>query len=401
MGKYVWDICETENCNAHKGKGADYHYHGDPYGTRCLYSSASVENNHPSLYGFSLDGVPIYGRYTAESQDNQALPLDRCGGHTHGSYGYHYHSEVDTTGSFIKYMQGPSNCWRGDITKIPNFWDNSGRQANYDNAKSATRYVTAQRTDYELLKPCCGSTDFYVTGITKLNLIEGATTAVDLGSGSGPGPSGSGSGSASAPNQNNQNNSVSGSTMSMGSNSSNSVISYSFTTGNTNSYMCKQLGISVLNENLACAQADSGEVSNGHNILTCNNGGVIKCFAFASLGKTGGSCSGDKFSEDGNVGSDVAYLPADVAQSAIGKSSISFTLTQTTVNGIVSGFPSQGPIPKLKVLAMCSVATQAAGNTNSPKSASSGNLQNGAHRVLNIGFFNFVLILMMLSFVLF
>lgn len=46
--------CEIDNCNAHAGKGYDYHYHGDPFhpntGT-CMYSPAdySVDYTHPPL----------------------------------------------------------------------------------------------------------------------------------------------------------------------------------------------------------------------------------------------------------------------------------------------------------------------------------------------------------------
>ena len=39
-GQAAWVSCEVDRCNAHSGKGDDYHYHGDPYGTRCLYRCA-------------------------------------------------------------------------------------------------------------------------------------------------------------------------------------------------------------------------------------------------------------------------------------------------------------------------------------------------------------------------
>ena len=32
-GHWVWDVCEADKCNAHVGRGGDYHYHGDPVGT--------------------------------------------------------------------------------------------------------------------------------------------------------------------------------------------------------------------------------------------------------------------------------------------------------------------------------------------------------------------------------
>ena len=31
-GESVWSRCEADYCNAHSGKGEDYHYHGDPFG---------------------------------------------------------------------------------------------------------------------------------------------------------------------------------------------------------------------------------------------------------------------------------------------------------------------------------------------------------------------------------
>ena len=36
----------------------------------------------------------MYGRYTSASQDGFSTALDGCGGHTHGTYAYHYHSFV-------------------------------------------------------------------------------------------------------------------------------------------------------------------------------------------------------------------------------------------------------------------------------------------------------------------
>lgn len=391
VNRYVWEICEVENCNAHVGKGGDYHYHGDPYGKRCLYSPANDENNHPGLYGYSLDGIPIYGRYTAAGQDSQALALDKCGGHTHGNYGYHYHSQVETSGDFIKYMQGPSNCWRGDISKIPNFWDDSGRQANYDNSKTKTRYIVSQRSDYEALKPCCGSTDYYTTSGFTLNLIENQTTAVETGS----------SASAPAPNPAGSNTSSTGATNVspiQTNTSNNKVINYTFTTSNDLSYTCSSMGIEVKNEFLSCAQADAESStssstqasSNSNNILKCSNDGVIKCFAFASLGKTSGSCAGDNFKDDGTLNTDVIYLPNDIGQSILNKNSYTFQLTQTTLNGISTGYPEKGPLPKLKVLAMCStphvsvIAVTDANSSASTGNPSSVNFINGEYIKYNI-----------------
>ena len=119
-----WKNCEVDACNAHAGQGADYHYHGDPYGPTCLYNIDGVTNNHPKIIGFSMDGFTIYGRYTNASQEGQAIDLDYCGGHTYGNYSYHYHQWVDETSlAYPQFWSGPKFCWKGDISKIPNFWD--------------------------------------------------------------------------------------------------------------------------------------------------------------------------------------------------------------------------------------------------------------------------------------
>lgn len=67
-GESAWDSCEVDYCNAHAGKGEDYHYHGDPFGSNCAYTDASYTNNHPSKVGMGADGYPIHGRYTTDSQ---------------------------------------------------------------------------------------------------------------------------------------------------------------------------------------------------------------------------------------------------------------------------------------------------------------------------------------------
>ena len=65
-GTSVWDSCEADFCNAHSGKGEDYHYHGDPFGTKCVYGPKDYptkSTGHPPFMGMSLDGYPIHGRY--------------------------------------------------------------------------------------------------------------------------------------------------------------------------------------------------------------------------------------------------------------------------------------------------------------------------------------------------
>ena len=46
----------AKRCNTHAGQGFDYHYHGDPFGPNCLYSSADYNSttSHPPIFGYSL-----------------------------------------------------------------------------------------------------------------------------------------------------------------------------------------------------------------------------------------------------------------------------------------------------------------------------------------------------------
>lgn len=92
--------CEMDKCNAHVGKGFDYHYHGDPY--NCMYSSANYTSTtaHPPLIGWGADGFKWYGRYLSTAAPGYSTALDDCGGHLHDSYPYHY---VSWASSFTSY----------------------------------------------------------------------------------------------------------------------------------------------------------------------------------------------------------------------------------------------------------------------------------------------------------
>ena len=76
---------------------------------------------HPPLWGFSLDGYNIYGRHLSSSNEGYSTVLDNCGGHSHGTYGYHYHSQVieayATAGpakgtTYAVFPPGVFQCWR-------------------------------------------------------------------------------------------------------------------------------------------------------------------------------------------------------------------------------------------------------------------------------------------------
>jgi hypothetical protein len=124
-----------------------------------------------------MDGYSIFGRYLDSTAPGQSVPLDDCGGHSHagGPTEYHYHAQLleasGPDGSFVAYIAGPYNCWKGDIAKVTNFWDTSAKP-------TATTGYGAQRltsrSDYAQIQPCCGTSQYYaVDGIT----ITGTTAA--------------------------------------------------------------------------------------------------------------------------------------------------------------------------------------------------------------------------------
>jgi len=190
-GETIQDACEADRCMAHVGMGFDYHYHGDPFGHTCLYSDDNFTGSHPTVIGWGADGPTIYGRYTSSSQDGYSLDLDSCGGHTHDPYGYHYHPVVvESTNSesgdkYTAALISPVNCWKGDVSKIANFWmsssdwrwfvENVGKtenpgaptQINYDNSKTNPPYTPKYRNDVEQITPCCTTSEYYTApGIT-------------------------------------------------------------------------------------------------------------------------------------------------------------------------------------------------------------------------------------------
>ena len=75
-------------------------------------------------------------------QAGQDTALDECGGHSHTNWEiYHYHSEVildlstnelDGVGrgsgpfTYTAYNLAPTNCWKGNVDVIPNFWQSNG-----------------------------------------------------------------------------------------------------------------------------------------------------------------------------------------------------------------------------------------------------------------------------------
>jgi len=76
-----------DKCGGHADPNGNYHYHMEPT-AGCVYNDTTGQ--HSPLFGFMMDGIPIYGSLG----DNGVAPtnLDECGGHTDTSYAfYHYH----------------------------------------------------------------------------------------------------------------------------------------------------------------------------------------------------------------------------------------------------------------------------------------------------------------------
>lgn len=149
--------CEVDGCNQHVGGGGGPpHLHGDPFGPGCLYTAANYSSltAHPPLIAFNLDGYSTYGRHLSTLAPGYSDALDVCGGHSHGAYGYHYHTQVlraQTSGygsngnnnagtDYPLMTPGVYQCFRGDLSADPNL-------------NVASRTVSI---------PCCSSTNKYV-----------------------------------------------------------------------------------------------------------------------------------------------------------------------------------------------------------------------------------------------
>ena len=172
VGGQTWVSCEVDQCNAHAGKGFDYHYHGDPFGPQCLYSCADYSSlaAHPPLIAYGADGFPVFGRYLSDAAPGAQVALDDCGGHSHSGIGdpfiadgtYHYHSFVQTIPkgaapqAYTSYNNGPYMCFKGDISKVSSWW--VGNEASYGSGN------LAQRSDYAVVKPCADSAMYLAPG---------------------------------------------------------------------------------------------------------------------------------------------------------------------------------------------------------------------------------------------
>lgn len=82
-GRVSYEIGELDAYGGHCGLADDYHYHIAP-----VHLQAVLGIDKPIAW--ALDGYPIYGYTEPDGSARQTLDAD--GGHTHGSYGYHYHA---------------------------------------------------------------------------------------------------------------------------------------------------------------------------------------------------------------------------------------------------------------------------------------------------------------------
>jgi hypothetical protein len=147
---------ELTSIGNHVGRGMELHYHAD--GHIALNNDLQVYNindyagqSHPPLIGFGLDGIALYGVYESAypSMDGVSTTLDAWGGHTHGSYGYHYHSHIisatTTAGIAYKIEALINGAWKGKINDIPTFWEANGSGKPWYAGDQSASTSTAKR----------------------------------------------------------------------------------------------------------------------------------------------------------------------------------------------------------------------------------------------------------------
>lgn len=128
---------ELSTHGMHAGRGLDAHYHSDAHSASGdglnIYNASDYEGHtHPPVISMGFDGVAGYGIYKKgdTTSDGWDVSFDEFAGHSHGAYGYHYHSvsSTETSGSGVSYtthMFPPRGAWAGKINDIPSFWDNN------------------------------------------------------------------------------------------------------------------------------------------------------------------------------------------------------------------------------------------------------------------------------------
>ena len=161
---------------------AGLHYHSDGHAGNNdnvfqIYNTSDyVGLAHPPLIGFSFDGIALFGIYDHDydTMDGYDTVLDSFGGHSHGTYGYHYHSHdevitetahgtIPSNGLYdytIIYGGSPpsltytehvllNGAWKGQIDHIPYFWSDSPPTGPFEpdiNGNQSTVYVGKEST---------------------------------------------------------------------------------------------------------------------------------------------------------------------------------------------------------------------------------------------------------------
>ncbi|CAE7242175.1 unnamed protein product, partial [Symbiodinium natans] len=416
-GHWVWDVCEADKCNAHVGRGGDYHYHGDPIGPNCVYTLDNYTGSDPHslTIGYALDGYTIFGRYSESGQPGIDTDLDLCGGHSHDSYGYHYHPSVETrtgsgamvTSSYTAFYLGPKKCFKGQVSSISNYYADASKpyvqngmdvgQPNYDNSLASTRYDPSSRNDYEDLRPCCTMSDSWAakdiafdttgntgrdgaTGRDGSSTGGGTDTGDKLGSCTGTDDKGKACppdytadkpcppGCTTVPNSGDDAGDDGG------GGSTTASPAYTWTTSNTNAYMC-DAALDTSARVLACGQAEyPAGVNEGSEATVSCASGTIECFVFASTGKVGGSCGGDPFLED--PGGEFAHMPESVGTACQGQATCTVTMGDGTLNSATTSPSTVGySLNKFKAVAVCTEASTSSGgddqSTSTPSATSS------------------------------
>jgi hypothetical protein len=106
-GQFSYAIGELDVYGGHCGRADDYHYHIAP-----VHLQSVLGVGKPVAW--ALDGYPIYG-YT-EPDGTPRLALDADGGHSHGSWGYHYHAIGSaSTGPQSPYLM---NAFHGTVVNF-------------------------------------------------------------------------------------------------------------------------------------------------------------------------------------------------------------------------------------------------------------------------------------------
>lgn len=147
------EAAELSAQGMHSGRGLGVHYHADAFsaagsGLNLYNSDDYIDRSHPPIVSMGFDGVAGYGIYLSDDTDSDGveIALDEFGGHEHGEYGYHYHSQTrnevvvgsgpgsDEQIEYTVHMLPPKGAWAGRINDIPEFWQ--GTSPNYVGGRS-------------------------------------------------------------------------------------------------------------------------------------------------------------------------------------------------------------------------------------------------------------------------